>query len=176
MQIRRVVTTHDANGRSSVGSDGLVPRAVTFDTVPGFHVRMVWADEGETAGAVAAEDRTADVSSWLPPQRGSRLLVVTFPPDAAPDAAEPEALAQEFATKLPGLAETFEKDDPGMHRTETLDYGVVLDGELWLELDGGKQVHLKQHDIVVQTGTRHAWRNRGDKPATILFVLISKAP
>ena len=59
-----------------------------------------------------------------------------------------------------------------MHTTPTVDYGVVLDGEVWLELDDGKTVHLKEHDVVVQNGTRHAWRNKGTKPATMAFVLI----
>ena len=70
----------------------------------------------------------------------------------------------------PGLAETFEPD--GMHCTATVDYGIVLDGELWLELDDGRAELLTQHDIVVQNGTRHAWRNKSNRPATIAFVLI----
>ena len=65
-----------------------------------------------------------------------------------------------------------ETDNPGMHTTQTVDYGIVLEGEVWLEVDDGKQVHLKPHDIVVQNGTRHAWRNKGDKPVKIAFVLI----
>jgi len=58
-----------------------------------------------------------------------------------------------------------------MHTTPTVDYGIVLDGEIWLELDN-ETVHLKRHDIVIQNGTRHAWRNKGTAPATLAFVLI----
>ena len=77
-----------------------------------------------------------------------------------------------MAEESPGLVELFEVDNPGMHTTPTVDYGVVLEGEVWLELDDGKTVHLKQHDVVVQNGTRHAWRNKGEKPVTMAFVLM----
>ena len=73
---------------------------------------------------------------------------------------------------MPEPAGTFEPDNPGMHASDTVDCGIVLDGEVWLELDDGKQVHLKAHDAIVQNGTRHAWRNKGDKPVKIAFVTI----
>ena len=69
------------------------------------------------------------------------------------------------ALSIPGLAERFEPDNPVMHTTDTNDYGIVLDGEIWLELDDGRVQHLRQHDIVIQNGTRHAWRNKSDRPA-----------
>ena len=58
-----------------------------------------------------------------------------------------------------------------MHKTNTVDYSVVYDGEMWLELDDGKTLHLNRGDVVVQNGTRHAWRNKGTKPVTMLFFL-----
>ena len=73
---------------------------------------------------------------------------------------------------MPELAQTFEVDNPGMHTTDSVDYGIVLEGEVWLELDDGKQVHLQPHDVVVQNGTRHAWRNKSDKPVKMAFVII----
>jgi hypothetical protein len=77
---------------------------------------------------------------------------------------------KESPGRLPGLADHFEKEDPAMHRTNTVDYAVVFDSEMWLELDDGKIVHLKRGDVVVQNGTRHAWRNRGTNPVTIIFL------
>jgi quercetin dioxygenase-like cupin family protein len=68
-----------------------------------------------------------------------------------------------------------ELDNPGMHTTDTVDYAIVLEGEAWLELDDGKEVHPKPHDIVIQNGTRHAWRNKGSMPVRIAFVLIGAA-
>jgi mannose-6-phosphate isomerase-like protein (cupin superfamily) len=70
-----------------------------------------------------------------------------------------------------GLADHFEKEDPAMHKTNTVDYAVVYEGEIWLELDDGEILHLKRGDLVVQNGTRHPWRNNGSKPVTMLFFL-----
>ena len=87
------------------------------------------------------------------------------------DSTSPTALA-EMEQKLPGLAAHMEPDAPGMHTTATIDFEVVLDGEVWLELDDGKEVHLQPGDSVVQNGTRHAWRNHGTVPARLAVFLI----
>jgi mannose-6-phosphate isomerase-like protein (cupin superfamily) len=98
---------------------------------------------------------------------------VTFPPDSifADPSFDREAARDESLIRLRGLADHFEKEDPGMHKTNTVDYSVVYDGEMWLELDDGKTLHLNRGDVVVQNGTRHAWRNKGTKPVTMLFFL-----
>ena len=83
----------------------------------------------------------------------------------------PTAFA-EMEEKLPGLAGHMEPDAPGMHTTATIDFEVVLDGEVWLELDDGVEVHLKPGDCVVQNGTRHAWRNRGSVPARLAVFIV----
>jgi uncharacterized cupin superfamily protein len=101
-------------------------------------------------------------------------MIVVFPPDAVMMRAEFDAAAfgAEFAQRIPGLAEKFEPEHPGMHTTDSIDYDVVLDGEITLELDDGVQVPLRRHDVVVQHGNRHAWRNLSERPATMLFVLV----
>jgi mannose-6-phosphate isomerase-like protein (cupin superfamily) len=98
---------------------------------------------------------------------------VTFPPSSvfAEPSFDAEAARTEALSRLRGLADHFEKEDPGMHRTNTVDYAIVYEGEIWLELDDGETVHLKSGDVVVQNGTRHAWRNKGMKPVTMLFFL-----
>ena len=78
----------------------------------------------------------------------------------------------ELEQKLPGVAEHLEVDNPGMHTTNTIDFEYVLEGEVWLELDNGHQIHLKPGDTVVQNGTRHAWRNKGSKPCRLVFCLV----
>ena len=88
-------------------------------------------------------------------------------PEFNPALAGPEHLAA-----APGIAETFEMENPGMHTTPTVDYACVIDGEIVLELDDGATVQLGRGDTVVQQSTRHAWRNPGDKPATLAFVLL----
>lgn len=101
-------------------------------------------------------------------------MLVTFPPDHLMQSVDfdPEAAAEEMCARLPGLGDLFEADAPGFHRTDTIDYGVVLDGEVLLELDDGRTNLLRQGDIVIQMGTRHAWRNPGNTPARLLFVLV----
>ena len=73
---------------------------------------------------------------------------------------------------MPGLTGYMEPDAPGMHTTDTIDFEVVLDGEVWLELDDGAEVHLQTGDTVVQNGTRHAWRNRGDVTARMAVFIV----
>lgn len=85
---------------------------------------------------------------------------------------DPVAAGGEYVKALPGLAEKFEIDNPGMHTTDTIDYGILIDGEIHLELDNNVVKKLSPRDIVVQNGTRHAWRNKSTKPATMLFVLV----
>jgi quercetin dioxygenase-like cupin family protein len=74
--------------------------------------------------------------------------------------------------KLPGLADVLEPDHAGMHTTQTVDFDVVLAGEVWLELDDGKEVLLKAGECVVQNGTRHAWHNRSKEKCVIAVCLL----
>ena len=116
-------------------------------------------------------DRYPD--SVVPGPGGTSLHIVTFPPDSvfADPSFDAHAAQKEALVRLRGLADHFEKEDPGMHKTNTVDYSVVYDGEIWLELDDGETLHLRRGDVVVQNGTRHAWRNKGAKPVTMLFFL-----
>lgn len=170
--IRRVVTGHDQDGASMVALASAPPRSDAFQHIPGMMSRLVWATEGTPVLPFAGTDPTPAVGSIVPAPGGSRFLVVTFPPDSvfAAPGFDPAAAVAENLRLSPGLAERFEPD--GMHATPTLDYGIVLDGEVWLELDDGRAELLRQHDVVVQHGARHAWRNKSGKPATLAFVLI----
>jgi len=174
MKIRRVVAGTGADGKAQVLSDGAAPRSVAFTTVPGFAAALLWATEpADTVGVGTARDRTNE-AGFTPPAGGTRVMMVRFPPDAVMMRADFDAAAfgAEFGRLVPGLAETFEPDHPGMHTTDSIDYDIVLEGEITLELDDGAQVLLRRHDVAVQHGNRHAWRNLGDQPATMLFVLV----
>jgi quercetin dioxygenase-like cupin family protein len=70
------------------------------------------------------------------------------------------------------MFDTNERDNPGMHTTATVDFDMVLSGEVWLELDGGAERMLRAGDCVIQNGTRHAWHNRSDAPCVMLVVLL----
>ena len=167
---RRVVT-ENVNGKSVVQSDGPMP-AYEFRTVPGYEHTLIWVNP--VTPDLSKEqrfDRYPD--SVVPGPGGTSLHFVTFPPGSvfADPSFDGRAAQEEALMRLRGLADHFEKEDPGMHKTKTVDYAVVYDGEIWLELDDSETLHLKPGDVVVQNGTRHAWRNKGTKPVTMLFFL-----
>ncbi|HUG21902.1 cupin domain-containing protein [Piscinibacter sp.] len=174
MKVRRVVTGIGPEGRCGVVSDAPAPRSAEFTTVAGFASALIWSTPKDATVGKGAPQDDSPLVSFVPGAGETRLMMVTFPPDSVmmrPD-FDGAAFGAEFARNVPGLAETFEVDHPGMHTTDSIDYDVVLDGEIVLELDDGNEVTLRRNDVVVQCGTRHAWRNKTDKPATMLFVLI----
>jgi mannose-6-phosphate isomerase-like protein (cupin superfamily) len=173
MKIRRVVTGHDARGKAIVLHDGAPPRTHHFVSHPGFSEALVWSTPPQP-DVPSKGDPTESVTTYHPGPGESRFLVVTFPPDAVTQAEgfDLPAAVREHLQHSPGIADKMEPAHPGMHTTQTVDYVVLLEGELWLELDGGKQIRLEPHDIVIQNGTRHAWRNKGATGATILAVMI----
>jgi mannose-6-phosphate isomerase-like protein (cupin superfamily) len=167
---RRVVTGVTDSGKPAIISDGEPPRSRKYTHTPGFANSVVWAT---TAPAAPGADPTLALTSYVPGPGETLALTVTFPPAAvfAAPGFDPAAARAEQLSAAPGFAELFEQDHPGMHTTPTVDYGVVLDGEIVLDLDGESTV-LRPGDIVVQNGTRHAWRNPGTSPATVFFALI----
>jgi hypothetical protein len=171
---RRVVTGH-RNGKAVVLSDQR-REPYKFKTVAGFEHTYMWSTNGALESDPDKVERELPKSA-LPPAKGSLLHIVTFPPasSATSPTSDPSQVAQEYLTRLPGLADTFERDGSQMHVTQTVDYAILLDGELWLELDDGATVHLVAGDVVVQQATRHGWRNKGERPATILFVMLGAA-
>lgn len=167
---RRVVTGH-LNGKSVVKSDEIV-ETYEFKSVPGYLHTQIWTNP--STPDLRQEQRFDQYpDSIVPGPGGTSLLFVTFPSDAifSSPAFDGEASRKESLDRLRGLADHFEKDDPAMHKTNTVDYAIVFEGEIWLELDDGKIVHLNRGDIVVQNGTRHAWRNKSKNPVTMLFFL-----
>jgi hypothetical protein len=175
---RRVITAVNDDGKSVFVSDGPVPNAHHYTCIPGMMTSVVYATAAPPPLA-HDEGETAPPGLHVPPASGeTRLMIVTFPPDSSLTGPEfdPAAADAEQREFIPGLAELFEADEPGMHRTDTVDYDIVLDGEIWLELDDGATTHLRAGDVAIQRGTRHAWRNKGDCTATMCFVLIGGAP
>ncbi len=140
---RRIVTGHGADGRSVILSDGPVPKS---HAIPDAVFHEVWST-GETP-APLRPDETADPTTRplrTPPDPGGTVIRIV---DLQPHAASP------------------------MHRTESVDYGIVLQGELHLVLDDGSATRLQPGDVVVQRGTDHAWENRTDSVARIAFILV----
>ena len=168
---RRVVTGRNAAGKSVFVSDGPVePKVMASSPDTAFY--DVWGVDGRFE--VPSDGSKPSYRTFFPPAEGFRSIVVQFQPDATPVPADldMEALQRDMAEQFPGLADHMEPDAPGMHTTQTVDIGVVLTGEIWLELDDGAQVHLTPGDMVVQNGTRHAWRNKTDEVCVMAFVLV----
>jgi hypothetical protein len=167
----RRIATVNANGKAVVQSDKLLP-AYEFKTVPGYMHTLIWVNPAiPDLSKEQRFDRYPD--SVVPGPGGTSLHFVTFPPSSvfADSSFDGEAARREALIRLRGLADHFEKEDPAMHKTNTVDYAVVYEGEIWLELDDAKTIHLKRGDVVVQNGTRHAWRNKGTASVTMLFFL-----
>lgn len=169
-----MVTGHDADGRAVVVADGPVPRHVERRAIPGMADSVLWATGAPPRAPRDGADAAPAVGSVVPDGGETRFLTVTLPPAAvfAAPGFDPAAAAAEDADVVPGLAERFEPDNPGMHVTPTVDYVIVLDGEVWLELDDGEGTELGRGDIVIQNATRHAWRNKGEAPATLAVMMI----
>lgn len=168
MKISRVVTGVLPDGTSGIVVDATAA-AVTPSALAGLEFYPLWATED---GASVEDDHTT--RPYWPGGSGTRFLAVTWlPADAvdAPDGDEDDLLAQAEAA-FPGLMGAFEPDAPGFHTSDSIDYGVCLEGEMWLVLDEGRETRITPGTVVVQRGTRHAWQNRSDQPATMLYVLV----
>jgi quercetin dioxygenase-like cupin family protein len=172
MQVRRVVTGHDADGKAVVASDSQVDGFRPMLT-PGSEYHLLWgADE---APHFPDDGTESPHPQYFPSVGGFRFGFFAVPPGDRRNAEPPadmQAAVREFEERMPGLMSHMEPDAPGMHTTATIDFEVVLDGEVWLELDDGVEVHLKPGDTVVQNGTRHAWRNHGSTTARLAVFLI----
>jgi hypothetical protein len=167
-----VVTGHDAEGRAVVASDTMVD-GVRPALTPGIEFHRLWgADDVPSFPDNGAEPA---YRTYFPSVGGFRFAMVTVPPDSQRSPRDVDDIAAafaEFETALPGLAGHMEPDEPGMHTTATIDFEIVLEGEVWLELDDGEEVHLQPGDTVVQNGTRHAWRNHSDTMARLAVFIV----
>lgn len=172
MDIRRVVTGHDSAGKAVFASDERVA-PVTLALLPGSEFHRMW---GADATCSFPDDGSRpEAPRYFPEVGGFRFGFFTIPPDGgagAPEGIDIAAALAEFEEKLPGLAEHLEPDEPGMHTTATVDYGVVLSGEPTLELDDGATTVLRPGDCYIQNGTRHRWSNTGHVPAVLAVAIV----
>jgi len=171
MNVRRVVTGHDASGKSVFVSDETV-EPIEPMLMPGFQNFPVWG--GDSPPQFPDDGAMPQWRNYFPPVGGFRFAILTFPPDAAMSGAAVDSAAAiaDLEEKAPGMLRYMDPTDPGMHTTDTIDFEVVLDGTVVLELDDGAEVTLHPGDTVVQNGTRHRWRNPGSTPARMAVVII----
>ena len=174
MEVRRIVTGHDENGRAVVVSDGPVSNVIRATNRPGVELHNVWQVDSAPAPVPGPAESTDSPIGLLPPKHGSVFRVAVFPPEKAwIDSISRDEARQAFASMgAEHAADTSETPaHPLMHTTETIDYALCLEGEVYLVLDDS-EVLLKAGDTVVQRGTNHAWSNRGDHDCKMLFVLV----
>jgi mannose-6-phosphate isomerase-like protein (cupin superfamily) len=171
--VRRIVTGHDLRGRSIVQEDGPPARVATLGGESGTTFHEVWNTRSTPAPIDRASGEPAEPGiALLPPAGGTRIRILDIPPDDGVVAALPrEAVKALFEAIGAGHALAQDPPHPLMHRTETIDYGIVLEGELVLILDDSETI-VRAGDIIVQRGTSHAWANRSAADARIAFILI----
>jgi mannose-6-phosphate isomerase-like protein (cupin superfamily) len=165
-QLHRVVTTIDTNSKSAALFDSMVPLKLGG---AGEGVATIWVTQKGPADFSWNADRSGDRKGFTPAANGSQFLIVDFPPVGPEVDKLPMDLMMKVVGDVPkrGVAPT----NPLMHRTRTVDYAIILRGEVDMMLDTGT-VHLKAGDIVVQQATNHAWLNHGKEPCRIAFVMM----
>ncbi|ATR18998.1 Hypothetical protein RMHFA_05661 (plasmid) [Roseomonas mucosa] len=173
--IHRVVTGHRPDGTAIIVENARLPNVHPLENIPGTVFHEVWATAATPAILDNGPDPVAGPVTLSPPPNGTRIRFVDIPPDTEDflrDGAE--RMGGAFTEIGEAHASTVRSDAPHplMHRTESIDYGVVIEGEMTLVVDEGEVV-LKPGSVVIQRGTNHAWANRSGKVCRMLFVLIS---
>ncbi len=166
--VRRIVTGHRADGRSTVLSDAPAPNVK--QRAAGNGSTLLWVTDESPADVSRTGDRAAREIGVPPPRRGSIFRVAEFPPGVGGEVRDHETLLRDFGIG-PDVKRGHAPRHPAIHRTRSLDYVVVLKGEITLLLDDG-EVLLKAGDVVVQQGTNHAWINRGAATCRLAMVFI----
>jgi mannose-6-phosphate isomerase-like protein (cupin superfamily) len=172
-RIRRVVTATDDNGKSYLLSDDAAANFKEMTGMAGLFLTDLW----ETAGPRASNRGTADAAArpvhLEPPDAGTILRIVEFPPDK--DWRGKRDVSDAFTSIGAGHAPVKGHGDPMMHKTATVDYIIVLKGEIYAVMDKGETL-LKAGDVLIQRGTNHSWHNRSDEPCIIVAALVSADP
>jgi quercetin dioxygenase-like cupin family protein len=171
---RRVVTGHDTQGRAVILSDGL-PERFEAMSPRGPWLREVWSTT-ETPASIDHDSSEPPEPGLIlaPPKNGTRIRVCDFAPETGEyDNVAAEAARAQFA-RIGGAEHFTGGRHAMMHRTESVDYGIILEGEITLILDE-QETTVHAGDIVVQRGTNHAWANRSGANCRVAFVLIDGA-
>ena len=180
-QVRRfrcVVTGHNEQGRSIILADSISPHVMPIMDRPDFAVTDFWRTKATPAdnGRGAEGDPCGLPIQVAPPANGSVFRVVQFPPDkdwAARAAAMGGSLAIDETAKAAHTGGPVRHAH--MHRTRSIDYAIVLSGEIWAVMDEG-ETKMIAGDVLIQRGTNHAWANRSKAPCVVAFVLIDAKP
>ena len=163
------MTAHDAVGKAIVGIDGPATNVKVRQASGGIVSTLLWVTDETPAQISGQSDLAGREIGVAPPARGSVFRIVDFPPTADAASLDNEAVTREMGISNSGA--NHGGRHPLMHRTRSIDYAIVMSGEIDMLLDDS-EVHLKSGDVMVQQGTNHAWVNRGNETCRIAFVLI----
>lgn len=177
--VRRIVTGHDDSGRAIILSDGAAPNHWSSETIPGFGATVPWmTNAGLIDHVTDADPATADTEIPSFPAAGETIMrIADFPPDSV----YPDEAGSVIFNELDGHDEAQAGAEHSgskhfwFHRTDSLDYAVVLEGEITLLVDEGEAT-MRAGDVAIQRATSHAWSNRTNTTARVLFVLIGTEP
>lgn len=174
---KRVLTGRDEAGKSVFRSFDVTPKVVEIDSNPGLTFYELYSTDGVPELTGREADPMPEKTRAFPGPGGTYFRLISYPPKRPPDYRRPEGTTfesglQELSNKVPRMGDHFDRNEPGMHTSDTVDYGVVVRGEMTLELDDGKIVHLRQGDCIVQNGTRHRWRNPLPEPCLMAFISV----
>jgi mannose-6-phosphate isomerase-like protein (cupin superfamily) len=177
LPIRRVVTGHNAEGRSCFIMDGAPPHV--YSRSPGSSiVTELWETRSAPAANTGDEDPTARPFRLPPPNNGTVFRIIVYPPDTERLAALQREHEAQGSEDVSGRASAMDRSGarhPGFHKTNSVDYAIVLSGEIYAMMDEGETL-LRQGDVLVQRGTNHAWSNRSELPAVVALVLVDAKP
>jgi hypothetical protein len=169
--VRRVVTGFDADGKSCIVEDGATPAIRKVEARPGYVVSNLWVT-GMSPSPVGAPDAIAAHAGVSPPEMGTVIRVIDFPPEPKDPGKFEEMIRATFKNLYPDASHRPDPSrHPGMHKTKTVDYAIVLQGEICAIMENDETV-LRAGDILIQRGTNHAWANRSETTCRIAFVLI----
>ncbi len=174
-KIRRLVTGHDASGKSIFLTDGSATSTLAVPAVPGLVVTDLWettTTPADNRGDKDAADRPVHLE---PAPTGTICRVVEFPPDKSWQGKGDKAATAAFEAMGAGHAKAAHSSNPMMHKTASVDYAIVLKGEIWAVMDDSER-RMAAGDILIQRGTNHAWSNRTDAPALVAFILVGAKP
>jgi mannose-6-phosphate isomerase-like protein (cupin superfamily) len=174
---KRALTGRDEAGKSVFKSFDVTPKVVEIDSNPGLTFYELYMTEGVPRLTGLEADPMLEGTKAFPGPGGTMFRLISYPPKR-PEGYKPpagvtfESGLKEMSDKVPRMGDHFDRSAPGMHTSDTIDYCVVVRGEMTLELDDGQKVHLRQGDCVVQDGTRHRWRNPLPEPCLMAFISI----
>ena len=172
-RVRRVVTGQNERGRSCFLMDGLAPNVKEMASMPGVALTDLWETTGSPASNEGSADAAARPVRLEPPNEGTLLRIVEFPPDSQWRGRADAARA--FDSIGAGHAPDRASDDPMRHKTSTVDYIIVLKGEIYALMDEGETL-LKAGDVLIQRGTNHSWSVRGNELCVVAAILVNARP